>query len=126
MCAMPWAEQLPEYVDNLRALLRSNKARFDMMVERQIQAQLLREMTGLRADLEPHLWALLILCLNGHEAPVPALDEAAFTAAQQSAQGGTGLGQPGPCRYPQAARALVTAMIELRQHGVYPRPKLRQ
>jgi len=121
---MAWAEQLPEYVENLRALLRNNEARYGLMVERQIQAQLLRKMTGLRASLELPLWALLVLCLDGYQAQVPPLDDATFVAASQAAGASTSLGRAGPASYPQAARSLVNAMAVLRQYGVYPKPKL--
>ncbi|MEK7705178.1 MAG: hypothetical protein AAB426_09485, partial [Myxococcota bacterium] len=122
--AMSWERELNEYVDNLRALLGLNEARYGIMVERQIQAQLLRRMSGTRAALEPGLWSLLVLCLDGHETEVPQLAEALWERAQAAAIERKSLDGTRPARFPTAAAALVVSLTVMRTHGVYPKPKL--
>lgn len=116
---------LSELVENLRALLSNNAARFGLMVERQVQFALLPKLEGTRPALEPHLWSLLVLLLDGHEAPVPAADEALWRRALEAAQAGTTLAGDRPARFPKAAVAIAGAAVVLREVGVYPRPKLQ-
>jgi hypothetical protein len=120
------AELVREYVGNVRALLNTSAARYGLLVERQVQFALLPKVAGQRAVLEPALWELLALLLDGHEVSAPALDEAAWTKATAAVAAGTGLTHDGPARFPRAAAAIARALTELREIGVYPKPKLMQ
>lgn len=113
-----------EYIENMGALLRQQPELFGFMVERQIQARLLPRVAGSRQALEPKLWALLIFCLDGHEAGVPPLDDDAFTRAEQAAREGTGSSGAGAAAYPEAARSVIATLSSLREVGVYPPPRL--
>lgn len=121
---MSWEKELASYVENLRALLSLNEPRYAVMVERQIQAQLLRRMNGTRAALEPGLWSLLVLCLDGHAAEVPALTEPLWERAQAASIARQSFDATRVARFPTAAAALVAALAVMREHGVYPKPKL--
>ncbi|MBI5510633.1 MAG: hypothetical protein HY903_17890 [Deltaproteobacteria bacterium] len=116
------AAQLPEYIDNVRALLRRAPGTWRLVVERQILATLLPALSGHRARLEPDLWALLCLCLDGHEAEPPALSDALWERAFTAAQGGRNSSDTLPAAYPRAARAVADAILCLRETGVFPRP----
>ena len=120
------AEIVREYVGNMRALLTTNAARYGLLVERQVQFALLPKVAGPRHALEPALWELLALLLDGHEATPPALDDATFARAVEAAKAGVGLASGGPARFPRAAAAVLSALTELREIGVYPKPKLMQ
>jgi hypothetical protein len=120
------AELVREYVGNMRALLTTNAARYGLLVERQVQFALLPKVTGPRHALEPALWELLAMLLDGHEAAPPALDDAAFTKAVEAAKTGKNFTASGPARFPKAAAAVLIALTELREIGVYPKPKLLQ
>jgi len=113
-----------EYVDNMRALLAEQPELYGLMVERQVQSRLLPRVAGSRAHLEPELWTLLVFCLDGHDAAVPPLDDATYERAVAAALGGNGLGSGGAARFPDAAKAVAQTMVELREVGVYPRPRL--
>lgn len=121
---MAWAEELQEYVTNLKVLLSQNEARYGLMVERQVRAQLLRRMQGSRSSLEIPLWSLLCLCLNGHEAECQPLDDSTWEKARAAALESSSLAGNGKARFPAAALALSEAMDTLRTYGVFPRPKL--
>ena len=82
------AEFLPEYLGNLRELLNSDLKRWRMIVERQVLTQVLPKLKGSRTSLEPGLWELLILCLDGVEANAPELDDEHWEAARQAAADG--------------------------------------
>ncbi|MBI3178729.1 MAG: hypothetical protein HYZ27_03665, partial [Deltaproteobacteria bacterium] len=116
------AKQLAEYATNVRALLASDYARWSVVVERQILSQLLRTLHGQRATLEPALWALLLLCLEGPAAAVPLLDDAAWEQAKAAALQGRRWRGSGGAAFPRAAKALAAALGDLRETGVYPRP----
>ena len=121
MATIATARELPEYVDNLRALLRLDAGLWRVVVERQILATLLPRLAGNRAALETHLWALLIICLDGHEAPPPALTDAAWTKALGAAKTGQGFSTPA-APFPRAAVGVAEALAALRETGVFPRP----
>lgn len=113
-----------EYIDNTRTLLAMNAARYGLLIERQVQFALLPKIQGPRAQLEPALWELLALLLDGHEGQVPALDDDAFAKATTAANAGAAYSHAGPARFPRAAAAIAKALAELREIGVYPKPKL--
>lgn len=117
--------ELLQYADNLRALLAQDASRFGLMVDRQIQFALLPRLAGTRVSLEPALWDLLILCLDGPSAPLPLVDDATFTRAHAAAHGGTSLDGARRAAFPGAARALSLALATVREVGVYPRPLLK-
>jgi len=116
------ARELPAYVENLRALLRLDERVWRAVVERQILAVLLPGLSGNRVSLEGHLWDLLVLCLEGHDASPPPLDDARFEQAAASARAGRGLSGIAAAPFPRAARGLVDALVVLRETGVFPRP----
>lgn len=116
-------DELKSYADNLRALLTSNATRWGLVIERQVQFAFLPKISGTRAALEPSLWSLLVLLLEGHEAGVPALEDTLAQKALAAALLGQNLAGT-PARFPKAAAAVARAMSELRELGVYPRPKL--
>lgn len=120
------AEIVREYVGNMRALLTMNAARYGLLVERQVQFALLPKVTGPRSSLEPALWELLAMLLDGHDAPIPPLDDTAFAKAVEAAKAGKNFGANGPAKFPKAAMAILGALTELREIGVYPKPKLMQ
>jgi len=109
-----------EYIENMRALLRQKPELFGLMVERQIQGRLLGKIAGSRATLEPSLWALLIFCVDGHEAGVPALDDAAYQQLGAMVETGSDSSGQGRAAYPVAARAVMATLTTLREGGVYP------
>ena len=113
-----------EYIDNTRTLLNMNAARYGLLVERQVQVALLPKIQGPRAVLEPALWELLALLLDGHEGQAPALDDTTWAKASACATSGVALSHDGPARFPRAASAVATALAQLREIGVYPKPKL--
>ncbi|MBC7792314.1 MAG: hypothetical protein H7Z43_01285 [Clostridia bacterium] len=113
-----------EYIDNTRTLLGMNAARYGLIVERQVQFALLPKIQGQRAVLEPALWELLALLLDGHDGQVPALDDNAWAKASAAATRGAAFSSDGPARFPRAAAAVARALGELREIGVYPKPKL--
>ncbi len=119
------AAQLAEYVDNLRALLAQGDVRFGLMVDRQVQAALLPKLSGSRGALEPHLWELLVLCLEGPAGDRVQLDQGSWDKAVLAAQSGQGLSPGQPARFPRAAQALLQALLTLREHGVYPKPRAK-
>ena len=116
------AKELPEYVENLRALLRLDLGLWRVVVERQILATLLPHLSGNRVELETHLWALLIICLDGHEAPVPTLSDVTWDKAIAAVKAGRSLANTDDAVFPRAARGLVEALITLRETGIFPRP----
>lgn len=118
------AELVPEYLANVRALLRSDMRRWRMVVERQVLSQLLPKVAGSRAALEAPLWELLVLCLDGIEATAPELSDEAFEAAKQAAADGHAYLCDGPAEFPRAAVGVAMLLAELREVGVYPPPKL--
>ncbi len=118
------AKELAEYVVNVRALLLADPARWGMVVERQVIAGLLRHLHGPRAALEPHLWMLFVLCLDGPAAAVPLVDHAAWERLRQAAARGSSSEGDQPAAYPRAALAVAQALTDLRETGVYPRPLL--
>ncbi len=117
--------EIAEYLDNLRALLAAGQPRFALMVERQVQFALLPHLAGTRAQLEPHLWQLLILCLDGPAADAPPCDETQWNRATTAAAARQALSGATPARYPQAAQAVAATLGVLREFGVFPKPKLR-
>lgn len=120
------AEIVREYVGNMRALLTTNAARYGLLVERQVQFALMPKVTGPRHALEPALWDLLTMLLEGHEVATPALDDAAFAKAVEAMKAGKSWVSNGPARFPKSAAAVMAALTELREIGVYPKPKLMQ
>lgn len=118
------SELVPEYLGNLRALLRSDMKRWRMVVERQVLSQLLPRVSGSRAALESPLWELLILCLDGVEATAPELTDEQFEAARQAATDGTAYQAAGPAAFPRAAAGVAALISQLREVGVYPPPKI--
>lgn len=118
------AEIVREYIGNTKTLLGMNAARYGMLVERQVVFALLPKIQGQRAVLEPALWELLALLLDGHEGQVPALDDNAWAKAAEAATTGAAYSHDGPARFPKAASAVAKALGELRDVGVYPKPKL--
>ena len=119
------ADGLAEYVDNLRALLRLDQARWSLVVERQVLSRVLPRLSGSRAKLESPLWSLLILCLDGHDAPTPELTEENWEKARQAAADSKAFSRPGRAVYPHAAVEVAMLMTVLREAGVYPPPVLR-
>jgi len=113
---------LQEYLTNTKALLGLDHARWRVVVERQVQAQVLPNVKGTRVELEPQLWALLVLCLDGHLADVPELTEAGWERGVETARKGSQLGGDGNACYPRAALAVVEVMEQLREAGIYPPP----
>ena len=120
----PMADLVPEYLENLRALLRSDMKRWRMVVERQVLSQLLPKVSGSRAALESPLWELLILCLDGVEATPPDLTDDGFEAAKQAAADGHAYLGEGPAAFPRAAVGVAMLIAELREVGVYPPPRI--
>ena len=116
---------LPEYLANMRALLRRDEVKFGLMVERQVQVRVLPCVSGARAALEPHLWELLVFCLDGHEATAPSLDDATFERAHDAADAGTRMLGEGEAPFPRAAAAVIRTLDTLREVGVFPPPKLK-
>jgi hypothetical protein len=114
-----------EYVTNMRQLLGADRAKFGIMVERQVQFRLLPQVQGHRAALEPQLWDLLVFCLDGHDAPVPRLDDAAYARAAEAVKGAQALAGGRAAAWPRAASAVLAALQALRETGIYPPPKLR-
>lgn len=113
-----------EYIENMRALIDQQPHLFGMMVERQVQARLLPRISGTRQALEPDLWALVVFCLDGHQAEAPPLTDETFERASAAAAQGQRLGGEGEAAYPRAAQAVVAALATLREAGVYPPPRL--
>jgi hypothetical protein len=97
--------------------------RWRVVVERQVIAQVLPRLTGTRALLEPAVWELLVLCLDGPEAATPGLDEAQWAKAELATTGGRALQTDEPAAFPRAAAAVRGVLVALRQAGVYPPPK---
>lgn len=124
--AVVTAEIVREYVGNMRALLATNAARYGLLVERQVQFALMPKVSGPRHALEPALWDLLTLLLDGHEAAAPALDDATFAKAVEAVKAGKSWVTNNPARYPKSAAAVMAALSEVREIGVYPKPKLMQ
>jgi hypothetical protein len=123
MATTAMATELPEYVDNLRALLRLNYGLWRAVVERQILATLLPKLVGNRAKLEAPLWTLLIICLDGHEAPTPACADPAWEQALAAAKTGRGYATPAAAApFPRAAAGVAEVLVILREVGVFPRP----
>lgn len=119
------AEELAEYVGNLRALLNQSEARFAIMVERQVQFALLPKLAGPKSSLESPLWDLLVLLLDGHQAPVESPTDPLWTRALDAAQQGASLSMAdGKARFPKAAQAVAGVAATLRDCGVYPAPRL--
>ncbi len=119
--------QLGEYLDNIKALLRSDESRWRIVVERQVQVQVLPNVTGVRADIERKLFELLILCLDGHEAVLeggPALNDESWEAARHAASIGRSLSGEVEATHPRAAVAVALVIAEVRESGVYPPPKI--
>jgi hypothetical protein len=116
--------QLDEYLDNLRALLRADPNRWRLVVERQVLARVLPQLRGPQASLEAGLWQLLLLCLDGHEAVTPPLEAALLERAAQAATTGRTLAGTGPAVYPRAGAAVAKALLQLREHGIFPPPKV--
>ena len=114
---------LREYLDNLRALLRTDEARWRIVVERQVQQQALPKVAGTRHDLEPLLWELLIFCLDGHEATPPALSDDSLETARAAAGDGRGFAID-KAAYPRAAVATTMTILLLREVGVLLPPKI--
>ena len=115
-------KELAQYVDNLPSLLRQGP-HFGLAIERQVQFALVPRLQGARAHLEPHLWRLLFLCLDGPDAPAPPIDAAAIQKAEAAARAGSS-STDAPARFPQAARAVVASLAVVREFGVLPKPKL--
>jgi len=116
------AQQLPEYIDNLKVLLAQDNPMWPMVVERQILATLLPRLSGSRLTLEAPLWILLCLCLDGPTAtPVPLCDTA-WERVNHAARAGQNSSGAAPARFPKAARGLTDALAILRETGVFPRP----
>lgn len=120
------AEELSEYAANIRALLRTKPGLFAPAVDRQVRFALLPKLQGNRAALEHHLWNLLILCLDGPDASVPELDAAVWEQAAAAAADGQRRDGQGTAAHARAAAALKDALETLREHGVYPAPKMAQ
>ncbi len=118
------ADELRQYVDNLRTLLRQDGLRFASMVERQVQFALLPHLSGKRADLEPSLWDLLFVCIAGPTACAPLLSEETWQRAVDAVERGTFWESDEAAPFPKAARAVWAALTTLREVGVYPKPKL--
>lgn len=116
--------ELPQFIENTRQLLQLNAAKFGLMVERQVQAALLPTLVGPRSQLEPDLWRLLVLLLDGHEAAAPPFDDSLWERACAASASGLSLDPARPARFPRAAAAVVRTMTDLREVGVLPRPKL--
>jgi len=114
---------LAEYLQNIRALLQSDYARFRVMVERQVQVRVLPKLKGTRAGLETELWELLVLCLDGHQVSAPTLDDQTYERAQKATQSGTDLNGEQSAEFPRAAVAVLSALEQLRDVGVYPPPR---
>ena len=113
-----------EYITNMRALIDQQPHLFGMMVERQVQVRLLPKVSGTRQTLEPDLWALLVFCLDGHQAAVPELNDEVYQKAQAAATAGAALSGQGEAVYPRAAQAVFATLVVLREAGVYPAPRL--
>lgn len=111
---------LEEAVDNLRAMLRLNPDRFSVMVQRQVQFALLPKLAGGRGELENPMWSLLVLLVDGHEAPIPALDESSWEQLHARATDEAVGNEP---TFPTAAKAVAQAFSALREFGHYPPPK---
>src|SRR5687767_7851753 len=118
------AVDVAEYLTNMRELLAKDRAKFGLVVERQVQFRLLPQVAGHRAALEPLLWDLLVFCADGHEARAPALDDAAFARATELVRAGKGMVKA-EAVWPRAAAAVLEALTALRQSGIYPPPKIR-
>lgn len=114
-----------EVTDNLRTMLRMNPKRFGIMVERQVQFALLPRVAGSRAALEPDLYALLVLLVDGHESSVPPPTEQAIDEWLECADSALNHTRDGRAAFPKAARAVADAIRALREHGVLPAPKLQ-
>ena len=116
---------VPEYLNNIRELLRTDAKMFRIMVSRQVQGRLLPQVEGTRAELEGDLWDLLVFCLDGHEVIAPPLDDEVYGRAQEATEAGASLATEGKAAFPRAATAVLAALDTLREVGVYPPPKLR-
>lgn len=115
---------LTEYLQNTRALLHKNYSVFHLSIERQVQFQVLPRLVGNRASLEPHLWDLLVLCLDGHEVTAPPLQDTQWNLAKTAVAQQTALLSEKRATYPKAAAAVLKAIETLRAVGVLPPPKL--
>lgn len=112
-----------EYIESMGALLRQQPELYGIMVERQVQSRLLPKIAGPRVTLEPTLWQLLIFCLEGHEAVVPALDDVLFEKARAAATNRATLAGDQTAAFPDAALAVIRIMETLREAGSYPPPR---
>ena len=115
-------EEISGYLDNVKALLRLDAARWRMVVERQVLSQVLPKLSGNRAALEPQLWDLLIFCLDGHDGNAVGMDDERWEQARSCAAEGLALDTERPAAFPRAAVEVAMVLTELRELGVYPPP----
>jgi hypothetical protein len=123
-CVVAGSVKVSEYVDNVRALWRQDPVRWRVVIERQVLVQVLPRLQGTRALLEPDLWQLLVLCLDGPDTEAPPLDDGAFGRAEQAVAKGRALLEDRPAAFPRAATAVHGVLVTLRQAGLYPPPKV--
>lgn len=116
--------QLGEYLDNIKALLRGDESRWRIVVERQVQTRVLPNVVGARVDIEPLLFALLILCLDGHQAEIPELTDETWETARDAARSERSMSGEAAAVFPRAAVAVALVITEVREAGVYPPPKI--
>jgi len=116
------ALDVAEYVGNLRQLLRLDYRRWRLVVDRQVLSQVLPKLKGTRAVLELHLWGLLVLCLNGHQADVPDLADEEWAKAVQAVNNGKSIDGDRSAEFLRAATGVLRVMATLRETGIYPAP----
>tara|TARA_B100000959_G_scaffold243776_1_gene267294 strand:+ start:327 stop:686 length:360 start_codon:yes stop_codon:yes gene_type:complete len=116
------AKTIDEYLENMQALLKQ-APHFKLVVERQIQHRLLPDMSGVKAELEPALWKLLLFCLNGQSHAVE-LTPQAREQAHESVGKSENYQQNQAASYPKAAKQTWQILDALHTHGSYPPRKI--
>jgi len=116
------ADIIHEYLENTQALLQQ-APHFRVGVQRQIQARLLPRVAGVKAELEPALWKLLLFCLNGHLQGVE-INEENIVLAQEAVDKAENYKQNEAASFPEAAKATWQVLSSLQENGIYPPAKL--
>jgi len=116
------AKTIDEYLENMQALL-AQAPHFRLAVQRQIQHRLLPGVVGVKAELEPALWRLLLFCLDG-QSQIVELTEETRQQAHESVEKSKNYQQNQPSSYPEAAKQTWQILHALSAHGSYPPRKI--
>ena len=116
------ADIIHEYLENTQALLEQ-APHFRVGVQRQIQARLLPKVAGVKAELEPALWKLLLFCLNGQVQDLE-ITETNLNLVQEAVAKAQNYEDNQDASFPEAAKATWQVLSTLQENGIYPPAKI--